>query len=328
MQLDNTRIAVRERGMIDTYDLTLHVIRVFAPRLVPALLLGILPLALLNELLLVGVWEPRSAPDWMDLNAWVQAFVGIPLLQATQWTRYGWLYLVLVYFEAPVATIFAESYLGAAVFKQDKNLWESVRDVFALRYRASPSAKGEVGPFWGFFFCQLLLRGTLIALLIPIFVWGDEFNWFLEGVLPVLLFLPVAALRAFRPYINEIIVLEKNPLWSKSAPMTVGKRSGNLHNSAGAELFGQYLGSMLVAFVLMHIIFWSTWLVYVVMFGDYDVDNWVPQHILRPLAMWSVVAYLGVARFLSYLDLRIRQEGWEVELLVRAEAARLTEKLV
>ena len=38
MQLDNTRIAVRERGMIDTYDLTWHVIRNFAPRLVPALL--------------------------------------------------------------------------------------------------------------------------------------------------------------------------------------------------------------------------------------------------------------------------------------------------
>ena len=27
-------------------------------------------------------------------------------------------------------------------------------------------------------------------------------------------------------------------------------------------------------------------------------------------------------------DLRIRQEGWEVELLIRAEAARLAEKLV
>ena len=328
MQLDNTRIAVRERGMIDTYDLTLHVLRAFAPRLIPALLLGILPLALINELLLWGVWEPRSAPDWMDPNAWVQVLTGVPLMQGMQWTRYGWLYLVLVYFEAPVATIFAESYLGAAVFKQDKNLWESVRDVFALKYRASPSARGEVGPFWGFLLCQLVLRGTVVALLIPLFVWGEEFNWFLEGLLPVLLFFPVAALRAFRPYINEIIVLEKNPLWSKSAPMTVGKRSGNLHNSAGAELFGQYLGSMLVAFVLMHIIFWSLWLVYIVMFGDYDLDGWVPQHILRPLAMWSVVAYLGVARFLSYLDLRIRQEGWEVELLVRAEAARLSEKLI
>jgi hypothetical protein len=203
-----------------------------------------------------------------------------------------------------------------------------VRDVFALRHRGTPSGRSDPGPFWGFLLCQLILRGTIVALLIPLLVWGSEFNWFLEGLLPVLLFLVVAALRAFRPYINEIVVLEKNPLWSKTAPMTVGKRSGNLHNSAGAELFGQHLGSMLVAFILMQIVFWSMWLVYLVMFGDYDLDGWVPQHILRPLALWVVVAYMGVARFLSYLDLRIRQEGWEVELLVRAEAARLTEKLV
>jgi hypothetical protein len=328
VQLDNTRIAVRERGMIDTYDLTLHVIRAFAPRLVPALLLGILPLALLNELLLWGVWEPREAVDWMNPAESFLAVVLVPLMQSFQMTRYSWLYLVLVFFEAPVATIFAEAYLGAAVFKQDKTLWESVRDVFSLRHRASPGARADVGPFWAFLFCQLLMRGTLAALAIPLLVWDGEFNGFVEGLLPVLLFLVVASLRAFRPYINEIIVLEKNPLWSKTAPMTVGKRSGNLHNSAGAELFGQYLGSMLVAFVLLQIIFWSMWLVYMVMFGDTDLDGWVPQHILRPIALWSVVAYLGVARFLSYLDLRIRQEGWEVELLVRAEAARLTEKLV
>lgn len=328
MQLDNTRIAVRERGMIDTYDLTLHVIRSFAPRLVPALLLGILPLALLNEILLWGVWEPREAVDWMNPGEAFLAVVLAPLVQSLQMTRYGWLYLVLVFFEAPVATIFAESYLGAAVFKQDKTLWESLKDVFAFRHRPTPAARPEVGPFWAFLLCQLVLRGTLLALLIPLLVWGSEFNWFIEGLLPVLMFFLVAALRAFRPYINEIIVLEKNPLWSKTAPMTVGKRSANLHNSAGAELFGQWLGSVLVAFVLLQVIYWSLWLVYIVMFGDTDLDGWVPQHVLRPLALWSVVAYLGVARFLSYLDLRIRQEGWEVELLVRAEAARLTEKLV
>jgi hypothetical protein len=42
-----------------------------------------------------------------------------------------------------------------------------------------------------------------------------------------------------------------------------------------------------------------------------------------PLAMWLTAAYFAVARYLSYLDLRIRHEGWEVELRMRAEAARL-----
>src|SRR3954470_13400167 len=115
--------------MIDTYDLTLHVIRSFAPRLIPALLL-----ALLNEVLLLGVWEPRESLDWDRPGEVFLGVVLVPLVQSLQMTRYGWLYLVLVFFEAPVATIFAESYLGAAVFKQDKSLWESVRDVFSWKH--------------------------------------------------------------------------------------------------------------------------------------------------------------------------------------------------
>ncbi len=42
---------------------------------------------------------------------------------------------------------------------------------------------------------------------------------------------------------------------------------------------------------------------------------------------WLVVGYLTVVRFLAYLDLRIRREGWEVELMMRNEAARLTRQL-
>jgi hypothetical protein len=36
---------------------------------------------------------------------------------------------------------------------------------------------------------------------------------------------------------------------------------------------------------------------------------------------------LSVVRFLSYLDLRIRHEGWEVELRMRAEGAQLVRQL-
>jgi hypothetical protein len=45
--------------------------------------------------------------------------------------------------------------------------------------------------------------------------------------------------------------------------------------------------------------------------------------VILPAAMWLVVGFTTVVRFLSYLDLRIRHEGWEVELLMRAEAMRL-----
>ena len=46
-----------------------------------------------------------------------------------------------------------------------------------------------------------------------------------------------------------------------------------------------------------------------------------------PLALWIVVMFMTVLRFLCYLDLRIRQEGWEVELLLRAEAAKLAHRV-
>jgi hypothetical protein len=49
--------------------------------------------------------------------------------------------------------------------------------------------------------------------------------------------------------------------------------------------------------------------------------------IYLQLVIWSVFSFFTVVRFLSYLDLRIRTEGWEVELAMRAEADRLTRHL-
>ena len=45
---------------------------------------------------------------------------------------------------------------------------------------------------------------------------------------------------------------------------------------------------------------------------------------MYPATLWMVAAYFTVVRFLGYLDLRIRREGWEVELLMRAELDRWT----
>ena len=46
-----------------------------------------------------------------------------------------------------------------------------------------------------------------------------------------------------------------------------------------------------------------------------------------PVSMWIASAFFCVVRYLSYLDLRIRHEGWEVELQMRAEASRITSQL-
>ena len=50
------------------------------------------------------------------------------------------------------------------------------------------------------------------------------------------------------------------------------------------------------------------------------------EYVEDPLSIWIGVAIAATIRFLAYLDARIRQEGWEVELMIRAEASRLHER--
>ena len=58
-------------------------------------------------------------------------------------------------------------------------------------------------------------------------------------------------------------------------------------------------------------------------------EPWRPETLRYslPVAMWLVFAFFAVVRFLAYLDLRIRREGWEVELMMRAEHTRLIGQL-
>ena len=41
------------------------------------------------------------------------------------------------------------------------------------------------------------------------------------------------------------------------------------------------------------------------------------------ISLWLVVALIAVNRFLSYIDLRIRTEGWAVRLRLMAEEKRM-----
>ena len=55
MQLDSTRIAIRERGFPEILDLSLRVIRVHGLPLLAVLAIGAIPLQLINYLLLSGL---------------------------------------------------------------------------------------------------------------------------------------------------------------------------------------------------------------------------------------------------------------------------------
>lgn len=293
MQLDRTRIAVRERSGIEILDMSLHVVRAYFRPWLQATLLGALPFMVINAALLWSLWiNPDAGFPW----------------------RYVWLMGVLVFIEAPWATAILTTYLGAAVFDEGINVRKAAQET----WRRWPQM------LW----CQGIVRGIVPALvLVAISRQYEEVNWLIDGFLLSLLSLYVIALRAFRPFINEIVLLERNPLRAKNAQtITAGKRSKYLHDPSGGDLVVRWMGAAFVG-SLMAMAFVQTVVVLLgMLFGQWQW-GWLMLHLGFPLGLWLTAGFLGVVRFLNYLDLRIRHEGWEVELRLRAEAVRMASKL-
>ena len=111
MQLDRTRVTVRERGMLEICDLALAVCRDFAPRLIVMFAVGILPFAILNWFLIGWIVE--------DLNGWTFA-------------RYAYLMIVLTLIEAQLATAPATTFLGDAMFLQPPTLRQVLKSLSIL----------------------------------------------------------------------------------------------------------------------------------------------------------------------------------------------------
>ena len=227
----------------------------------------------------------------MLLNAWLLAGLAEPAVRRDgSRRRILWWMLIVVLAEIPLATALATLYLGEAVFLERPG----VRSVAGGFFRALPQL----------FLFQVLLR----ALFIPLVV-----TWFVPF--------------AVWPYLNEVILLERNPLRRRRrGQMTTFRRSMALHGGSIGDLFARWLVS--VAFGVM--LFAAFWLTMQILAGLL-LSEWkwegLTYTLYYPLALWIVVGYFTVVRFLGYLDLRIRREGWEVELMMRAEEARLSRQL-
>lgn len=263
MQLDQTRIAIRERSFGEILGLALQVTRARALAIFGLWLLGALPFAVLNAWLLYDVLVDEL---WYDVPS-----------------GYWMVLLWLMALEAPFATAPVTIYLGKMMFGSEIRFGNILADLF----RSLPQL--------------VLFQGLLRFCLLPIFC------------LPYWLM----------PYTGELILLERNPLFAgKHRRMTTGRRSRNLHRNSGGELFGRWLlaclaGGLLVMAMGMGIETLTAQL------GSVEVTPTIRHLVVYPTAAWLVFGWMAVVRFLAYLDLRIRREGWEVELLLRAEAQRL-----
>jgi hypothetical protein len=233
----------------------------------------------------------------MLLNAWLLAGeldlnIDGPYPQGYMfWIPQGYMFwmLVLVIAEIPLVTAPATLYLGEVVFLE--------------RPRAGGIARAYVRALPQLFLYQVLLRGLFVPLVATMFI-------------PCSLW----------PYLSEVVLLERNPLRRRRAQMSTWRRVRALHGGSGGDLFARWLAAIAFGAIL----FFALWIS--MQYGALLLLNeklWgaAAFTVLYPLALWIVVGYFTVVRFLGYLDLRIRREGWEVELMMRAEGARLARQL-
>lgn len=295
MQLDRTHISIRERTMMENLDLSLHIVREFFWPLIICLVIGVAPFAIINHFLFGWMLEFEFG-------------ISYPI-------RFIWVSICLIILEAPLATVFLTAYLGQAVFDQQPKLSTVIRHCLSMYGRI----------FW----CVWIRRGVLIGMVLLLFAdRGGIDTYFVEAFWLPLLLLVVLSIRAFRPFLNEIIVLEQNPLRATTTRrLSIGSRSSILHNPSMSDVFAGSMTVWFFAFLLVLVVFGGC----LVASGIF-LHDWRQGYILigfcLPLSMWIVVGFIAIARFLGYLDLRIRQEGWEVEVLVRAEAAALEHRML
>ncbi len=202
-----------------------------------------------------------------------------------------WLFLILMLFvvlwELPLATAAATICLGRALFNRSLE----ARQIAWEFIQSLPQL----------LVYQVLLRGLALAT-----VAGS--------VVPLI----------GNPYLNEVILLERNPMEAQAEEsMSTGKRSSMLHRDRGGDLLIRGILNLIVGSVLVAVLWGSMAVAAHWLLNEADWSG--PFYtFLYPAALWIVAAYFTVVRFLAYLDLRIRCEGWEVELLMRAERDRLT----
>ena len=296
MQLDQTHVKIRQRGPAEVADLALLVFHRYGSSLLWVWALGALPFMLVNGLILGWIpWE-ASYDDLMDDEIFQEQF------------RYVWLSSALVYLQAPWACSMMTMWLGRAVFQQRPTPREVLSD-----FRET---------FWGSLLVLGAFRGPILAMLLVTSNWWQPLAIGREVVCMMLIVFLIGLLRLARPFVPEIILLERCPL--RKAPsegLVAGKRSQFLHSPAAAEISSRSMlcaalaiGSTLVltgafVFVRTHLANRVGW--------GLDVSL-----VLFPLALWLTAGVCTVLRFLNYLDTRIRLEGWEVELALRAEADR------
>lgn len=296
MQLDRTHVAVRVRSLAEIGDLALMLLRQYPQAIAVGFFMGALPWMIINTVLLGWIPLSETAENVYDEETLAERY------------RYIWLMCVLVFLQTPFAGIFTTTYIGQAIFEQ-RPTWSRV---FRDSIKLFPRLLLTLG----------LYRGVIPATLLIVLIWDQPFSPGIEVGWMILLCIIIAITRAVRPFLPEIILLERCPIFVRGTDViSLSRRSGLLHGPISGELIGRFILVGVVVSMIAVAIFNGFWFVTGFVFG---LNSWslLVSMVLFPLALWTAGGFSVLVRFLSYLDSRIRLEGWEVELLLRAESIR------
>jgi hypothetical protein len=226
---------------------------------------------------------------WLALNLYLFAPDPHPMSSASDvapWEA-GYGYVLLLLFEIPWATGLVTLFLGKAMFQQSVSARRIARDWL-----------GSLGQMILF---QGIARAACIVFVVTIPILGFSMK-----------------------YLNEIILLER------SSGGRTSKRVQAFHKGLFSRTVGETLADLLLALSMILLLALAIGYLSDLWLGSdasllnsfLDGGAWLTTWQAQ-LAAWAVIVYFSIARFVSYLDCRIRREGWDVELLMRAQATSM-----
>ena len=294
MRFDQTSIAIRERNSLEVFDLAANVlVRQFRPIML-LLFLNATPFVLLDYYLI----------GWMtDVS-----------FSAELSTAYYFAMLALIISQAQLGTCLITIFMGRVMFMEEHSL-RAVLKQFVKRL-----------PY--FLFSQGILRLAVFALVVAwIMPHEDREEAYVITYLglPAIVFVGLLV-RAIRPFVPEVIFLEQTPLKKEGDLPSLSERSKNLHMLASGAISMQFLLMALLAPLLL----FSAHSVFVLLDSILSIRansemSLQPFYLL--VAAWLVAGFCAVVRFLMYIDIRIRQEGWAVQLKFMTENSLLNQSL-
>lgn len=172
------------------------------------------------------------------------------------------------------------------------------QSVFSERFSLRGAVRAFVAGLPAFFVFQGLLRGVCVVV------------WFLAPFLFVCHY-----------YLDPIILLERpafSRVWRRRTAMNEGNL-GQVLNLLGIDAATLVVGTVLLAGSLSSL--GSLWRGKATTEPP-DGGDWFMPALFSwegQLAFFAVCGFLTVFRFFTYLDTRIRREGWDVELKLRAD---------